>query len=684
LSLLLAVLVVGVYAPVRHYDFVSFDDPSYVSENPHVASGFNSADVHWAFGTTPAGYWIPLTWLSYMLTAQLGGATPGAQHVTNVLLHLLNTVLLFGVLRRLTGAIGRSLFVAALFAVHPLHVESVAWVTERKDVLSTFFFLLAILSYARYSLAPSAVRYLCVATAFVCGLMAKPMVVTLPLVLLLLDVWPLKRLSVAGTWKSWLPLVREKLPLFVVGLAFGAVTFLAQRTGGGVVGLERVSSATRVTAALTGYVTYIFRTVWPASLSVFYPYPLTPAFGTAAVGLVVLALVSVLAVKSLNRYPFLAVGWFWYVITLLPVIGFLQTGMQATADRFTYIPLIGLFVIVAWSFSGFVRLGRRTVMVLATCFVLVLAGVARGQVETWRNDSTLWQHALAVTPDNFLAHDFLGRTLDKQGRTEAAAWHFAEAVRLNPAFADGHQNLARMLAASGRLDEAIGEYRQALAIEPTGEELTGLAVTLARRGDTEEALTRASEAVALVPRLAVARYNLALMLLRAGRARESIAQFAEACRLRSDFKEAHAGLAAALADIGETNQAIAEYRAALRLDETLADAHHGLAAALTQLGNRDEALREYTRAATLEPNRSEFQDDLGFALAARGDAVGATSRFAEAVRLAPNLERAHYHLGLVLAATGRFREATEQFEEALRLDPADQGARRALAAVPRR
>jgi tetratricopeptide (TPR) repeat protein len=682
----LLVLVVAVYAPVRHYGFVSFDDPIYVSENPQVADGFTWPAIRWAFTAGHAGYWIPVTWLSYMADVQVGAGTAGGHHAINVILHALNAVLLFGLLRRTTRATGPSLFVAALFAVHPLHVESVAWITERKDVLSTLFMMLAVWAYVGYVQGPSVARYALVTAAFLCSLMAKPIVVTLPLVLLLLDVWPLRRREAAGGGQEamqWLALAREKVPLVALALACGIITFLAQRGGGAVAGLEKVGPLLRITTALQGYVTYIFKTIWPNSLAIFYPYSPTVRLPATAAALLGLTALSVFVLRFWRTHPFLAVGWFWYLITLMPVVGFLQAGMQGIADRFTYVPLIGLFMMIAWGVPALFPAWRRGLAVVAVFVVLICGALARAQVETWKDDYTVWQHALTVTPDNFLAHNSLGRLLYPQGRTGEAAWHFSEAVRLAPDFPDAHNNLAMILSAQGRLDDAIAQYREAVRLKPTGEELTALAAALARRGDFDEALDRAAEAVRLKPELAEAHYNLALTLTRVGRIDEALDHYAEARRLKPGLADVHVGLAATLVQKGRPDQAIVEYREALRLNGRLAEARHGLGLALMRQGNLDEAVRQLAEAVTLDTNRADFQNDLGFALAAQGKPGEAIPRFTEAIRLAPGFEAAHYHLGLALAGTGRFHEAVRQFSDVLRLNPNNERARQALAALPK-
>jgi tetratricopeptide (TPR) repeat protein len=692
---ILVALVLMVYAPVRAYDFISFDDPSYVSENPHVAGGLTWAGVSWAFTTLHAGYWIPLTWFSYMADVQIAGPGAGAHHATNVLLHLASTLLLFGLLLRLTGAAGRSLLVAALFAVHPLHVESVAWVTERKDALSTVFLMLALRSYVGYVRRPSVARYALVAASFACGLMAKPVVVTLPLLLLLLDVWPLGRVTLAReqgvpaqaaalrvTRVAWTRAVVEKVPLLLLAVAAGVITFIAQHGAGAVLTAEKAGPGLRVATAITACVTYIRKAIWPAGLAVFYPYEPVIRWWATGAALLVLTIVSFLVLR-LRRQPYLAVGWLWYLVALVPMAGLVQVGSQWMADRFTYVPLIGLVIIVAWGVPALLPSRQRVLAVLSACLVAGYAAVASVQVRTWSDDQVLWRHALDVTPDNFMAHNSLGRRLFDQGRTDEAGRHFAETVRLASDFPDGHNNLGLVFLRQGRLDEAIAQFREAIGIGPTAQALTNLSVALAQRGDLDEATARGVEAIRLEPGLAEAQFNVGQTLTRRGRLDEALGHLSEARRLRPDLAATHRALGEVLARLGRLNEAVAACREAVRLDAADADARHGLAAVLAAQGHTDEATVEYSEAVRLAPDRAFYQNDLGFALATQGRAAEAIPHFSEAVRLAPTFELAHYYLGLALAGSGRFREAASEFGEVLRLNPRNEGAARALARLPK-
>jgi hypothetical protein len=514
IAIALAALILVVYAPVRHYGFVDLDDPQYVSENPFVANGLTWTTVKWAFTTVHASYWLPLIWLSHAFDVQLYGLNAGAHHVTNVLLHLADTILVFALLHRATGAIGRSALVSALFAVHPLHVESVVWLTERKDVLSTLFLLLTIWTYIEYAHRPSRSRYVRALAFFALGLMSKAMLVTLPFMLLLLDVWPLGRFTITG-WRLssdqrviLYRLLREKLPFLALALLAAVVTYVTQQTTGAVASTSQISVAFRVGNAMVSYVTYIVQMLWPSNLALFYPYPLklSPLLVVAsAIGLIV---ATALVIRRPRRYPYLAVGWLWYLGSLVPVIGFIQAGDQARADRFTYVPLIGLFIIVAWGMWEL--FGRsRLAPVGAVLALLVLSAVARVQVGYWRTNTELWEHALRVADESYVAHTNLGLAFFAQGKTDPAIAEFRAALRLRPDFAEAYNDLGVALAQRGDTDGAIQAFLNALRAKPSqAPSHYNAAVLLAAKGDTSAALTHLELALQLEPDYADAQRAL--------------------------------------------------------------------------------------------------------------------------------------------------------------------------------
>jgi protein O-mannosyl-transferase len=492
IAVALVALVAAIYWPVAGHGFVAYDDPKYVYENPMVAKGLGLAGAAWAFTTFHASNWHPLTWLSHMLDVQVFGMSPGAHHLVNAALHALDAVLLFAVLARLTGSRWRSALVAALFAAHPLHVESVAWISERKDVLSAALFLCTLLAYEREVRAGDRRWRIVTAGAFAAGLLAKPMLVTVPLVLLLLDFWPLSRLRTRE--ELWLR-IREKVPLFALSAASCAVTILAQDRGGALIGSDELPLGARLSNAAVAAALYLWRTLWPAHLAVFYPHPglSLPRWEVAAAVAALVALTA-LALWQRQRRPFLLAGWAFYLVTVLPVIGLVQVGLQAMADRYTYIPLIGIFIGFAWALPR-----ARPAWIAAGCCALVLAAatVARAQVAVWRDSATLFQHAIDAVPGNWLAYKNLGVEQFQADDTAAAAASFETALRLRPGDPDLWADVGTCQLLLGRFDEATASLRQALRLRPGDAEIwmnLGIAeAMLSRSQDVTHVLARLRE-----------------------------------------------------------------------------------------------------------------------------------------------------------------------------------------------
>ena len=568
--LFLVVATLSVYMRAGGNGFVNYDDNRYVTANPHVATGITPGNVGWAFTTTTASNWHPLTWLSHMTDCQLYGLNPRWHHLTSVALHALNAVLLFLLLARMTHAPWRSAFVAALFALHPLHVESVAWVAERKDVLSTLFFLLTLLVYARYVERPGPARYVPVFCLYALGLMAKPMLVTLPCVLLLLDYWPLGRYRTANPARPVLPgdgdsrgklvngssvgrLVLEKVPLFLLAAASGMITVYAQKSGEALASLEVVPYGLRISNAFVAYVAYIGKMFWPAGLSVIYPLPPGVPLWQVAGAVLLLSGISILAILLRGSAPFLLVGWLWYLGTLVPVIGLVQVGIQAFADRYSYIPLIGLFMCIAWAVPEAASAGRRQRALLAASAALVLVVFAAAtwrQTGFWKDSRKLFTHALAVTSGNYMAHLNLGTALAEQGNLAEAMDHYDAALRINPNLAIAHFNLGNGLLAQGRRAEAVSQYRAALRINPSyASAHYNLGVVMAGEGMSAEAIEHFSEAVRIKPDFAKAHVAWGLALSREGRLAEAVSHYYEALRLKPDDAEARKNLEYALGEL---------------------------------------------------------------------------------------------------------------------------------------
>jgi Flp pilus assembly protein TadD len=621
-AVFLATAVVAVYGQVYDFDFVEFDDPGYVTDNPFVRGGLTWDGMRWAFSTGHMWNWHPLTWLSHMLDVQLFGLAPGAHHLVNVAFHLANTVLLFALLQRATGTPWPSFTVAALFALHPLHVESVAWISERKDVLSTFFFFLTLWAYVRYVEQRARRWYLAALGFFALGLMTKQMLVTVPFVLLLLDVWPLGRLVLPGVTPSakvtkrrknhrkersaaapaedreratpWRALLWEKLPFFALTVVASIVAYFAQLWTGAMADAASLPISLRIANALIAYARYLGVAVWPAGLAVFYPYDMRlsspEVFGSA----LVIAVIS-LAVLSIARgHPYALVGWLWYLGTLVPVIGLVQVGSHAHADRYTYVPLIGIFVLLAWggrSFAARRAIPRSMVSASVAGVIAAYAGVTWMQIAVWKDGETLFAHAVQVTRANYLAHNNLGAALAARGKTDAAIEQYREALRIKPDYAHArsnlgralreryeeavtrnpddpvaHYNLGNALADAGLVQEAIEHYGQALRLKPdypNAHERLGAALVAA--GSLPDALRHYEEAVRLNPNDPTARFNLGSTLARTGRLREAIEQYRQVVRLTPDDPEAWGNLAMAYGDLGEIQAAVDAQRNAVEL-----------------------------------------------------------------------------------------------------------------------
>ncbi len=575
--------VAAIYAHVLTFGFAKVDDLVYVTKNPHVLSGLSLENIRWAFSSFEQSNWHPLTWISLMLDAALGGGEPWAFHATNVALHAANGMLLFHLLFGGTGALGRSALVAALFAVHPAHVESVAWITERKDVLSTLFWLLAIAAHLRYARRPSPRAYALVAVFFVLGLLSKPMVVTLPLTLLLIDVWPLGRFDLRspGTLRGWSPLT-EKLPLLALSLASSLVTLAAQRSV--TAPFSTLPLTARLARAVASYATYVAKTVWPSGLSIHYVFeaPLSP--WRVLAGLIVVGGGTGLAVLALARRPYVATGWLWFLVTLLPVIGLVRVGEQDIADRYTYVPLIGLFVIAAWLGAELIR-ARTTQLGLAFVTIVALSGRAYDQTNSWRSAFDLFRHALAVNPQNSLARLGVAEELAAAGRDQEAIEQYRIALHARPWAILGHRHLAECLERTGSLEEAAAEFGKALELSADDtESALGLAVVSIEQGHADAALPVLERAAVAEPGDARIQTTLGLALTRLDRPSAAEAAFARALSLDPKSVLAHQGIAVVLANTGRTDPAIEHLRRAIELQPDSAEARANLEKLLGQKG----------------------------------------------------------------------------------------------------
>jgi len=537
-SLSLLALTILVYFQVHDFEFVNFDDRETILGNSHIQNGLTLAGLGWAFTTAYAANWFPVTWISHMVDVQLFGLDSGWHHLTNLMIHAASVLLLFALMKRMTGRLWESAFVSFVFALHPLHVESVAWVSERKDVLSAFFWFLTTWLYLDYVDKPDARRYLLALGAFCLGLMSKQMLVTLPFALLLLDYWPLKRLKTTKISR----LLIEKVPYLTISAAASVIVFKVQHSAGAVLSVDSIPLATRASNALISYVVYLGTIFWPSGLAMFYPYPPSlPAWQIAGAA-VILVVISALVIPR----PYLTVGWLWYLGTLVPVIGLVQVGLQARADRYTYIPTIGISIMLAWGMAEIMERWPRFRFSLSVVSVVVCAAwlaVTWTQVQYWRNSVALFEHAIASTDNNFIAHLNLGTVLAEQGHTKEALRHLYASVEEKPDHNDGHDTLGAVLGQLGRTDEAAAQFAQAIRIQPNDSE---------------------------------AHCNLGNVLLAQGKVADAASEFRAALGVAPDFVTAHFGLGAALLNLGQTDEAIAQFTEALRLDPNMSPARDAL------------------------------------------------------------------------------------------------------------
>jgi protein O-mannosyl-transferase len=568
IGLLLALSVLTAYWQVRRFDFVNYDDPANVSQNSRVRAGLSAGGLQWAFTSVELGNWLPVTRISYLADRQWFELDAGAAHSVNLLFHLCASLLLFILFHRLTGSRWRSAFVAALFALHPLRVEAVAWISARKDVLSGFFWFAAMLAYAHHARQPSWRRYLLVAIVFCLALMAKPVAVTLPLVFLLIDFWPLRRTA-----------VREKLPLFGLSAAACVAAYFAQARAGAVAPWDQLPLTGRLANAVLSYLEYIAQMFWPARLSVFYPTEPTPWWRTCAAALG-LAAITLLALRWARSRPWFTVGWFWYLVTLLPMCGLIQVGAAAHADRYTYLPSVGLAMIVAWACAELVeRYPRCKSFAAGLAAASCAAGVALtlAQTQYWENSMALFRHAIASTPGNWVAYNNLGAALRSQGETDEAIADFRQALAFRPGFPDALVNLCEAFNAKGDLDDGARYCREALAIDPMSAEAQG---------------------------------DLGSALGAMGRTAEAEPHFREALRLRPDDPKAYNNLGIALATQGKLDEAIDDFRVAVQLDSQYANAEFNLGAALANSGRPQEAMTHLSAALRLQPDNARVRQSL--------------------------------------------------------------------------
>jgi len=638
--LLLAGISLAIFAQTIRYEFVNFDDDLYVYNAPGIQAGLTIKGMGHAFISQHARNWHPLTTLSHMLDCQLYSLNAGGHHATNIILHTIAVLLLFQVLRQMTGAVWKSAIVAALFAVHPLHVESVAWISERKDVLSAVFFLFMLGAYGRYAHAPSTTRYLAVVVLYAAGLMSKPMLVSVPIVLLLLDYWPLRRLEQPSltTGKRKIAqsgnqgdvirrLLLEKIPLLILSIGACTVTYILQKRAAGAI--PPLPLLWRVQNAFASYAIYVWKTLWPTDLAVFYPHP----NDTLAIWKVISAIVFLLAITGSaivfrKQRPYLFTGWFWYLVMLLPVIGLVQVGEQGHADRYTYLPHIGLFVLAVWLAADVigVRRSRSQFAVAAAVVITIIAALAWGafvQTSNWRNSETLWSHALAVTHNNDVAHNNLGYLCGDRGELDKAISHFETAARIRSGKRDAHydlgsafvqMNLADDLARKGRSDEAMVHYEEAIKLQPDyADAYYNRGNVLFAQGRTDEAIVDWEKTLQIQPNDADAYTGLGNALLRKGSLREAIANYEKALALAPEDPHSRINVAWVLATASDASirdgaKAVEFARKAVELSNTEDPKFlRALAAAYAEAGRFSEAIEAAQRGMTIATRQSNLE-----------------------------------------------------------------------------
>jgi len=617
---------------VRHNDFINLDDDLYITNNSHVQEGLTFKSVYWAFTSTKNGQWTPVTFFSHLVDYTFFGLNAGGHHLTNLLFHTMNTLLLFFLLSRMTAAFWQSAFVAAIFALHPLHVESVAWVAERRDVLHSLFLLLTIWVYINYVEKPKWFRHICVLLCFILAVMSKPMAVTLPFILLLLDYWPLGRLRIGKKDQGLKPFIapslkaiRQNVPishlliekgsLFSIAVVSSLFTLFSVWGIKSLSSFENLSLIVRIENAAVSYIEYILKMIWPNSLAVLYPYPMTfPIWKVVCTTLLILT-ITVLVTLGRRKHPYLIVGWFWYLITLLPVIGLLQAGYQSMADRFMYMPMTGLLIMMIYGISDMYKrwpYKRLTLAVLSVSLVITLMVLTRAQVKLWRNSETLFRHTLQVTNNNYFIHNHLGAALFKQGNNQEALIHFKRSLEINPYYADAHCNLGVLLLRQGKYREAIPWFVAALQNKPHSvEALTNLGIILGKYGKVKEATDHFSEAIRINPDYEEAYFCQGNLLLEIRKYEEAIHYFNKALRINSKNSRTYNNLGVSLLGLGNPEKAMDFYHKALDINPADTDTHCNLGSLLIQQGKYEKAIFHFTEVLRINPNDGEVHFTLG-------------------------------------------------------------------------
>ena len=649
----LAALCAIIYGQTLTFDFLHYDDDKFITGNPELRAGLTWQGIVWAFTTNRETYYIPITWLTHLFDYQVYGLRPWGHHLTNAIFHAVNTALLFLVLMRMTRQRWPSALVAALFAAHPLHVESVAWISERKDVVSTLFWFLTLDAYTRYSSRPNAPRYTLVFLLLALGLMAKPMLITVPFMLLLLDYWPLDRGRRRWTW-----LVVEKIPLILLALAFTFVTAVMTRRGVKLLPTELVPWGSRLTNAAVSYPFYLFKMVCPVNIVEPYPYP--PMFRPwwqvgGAFALLIGVTGAVIAFR--RRCPYLIVGWLTYLGVLMPVNGLVQATGFRYANRYTYVSLIGIFIMIAWGLASLIqarRVFKKPVAAAMAAILAILTVLAVFQTRHWRDSLSLFTHAVEATQDNAAANYALANECARLRKQDKAEAFYREALRISPGFLDAHINYGDLLAEMGRPGEAAAEYEAVLQRDPgSASAHANLGMALAKLGRSDQAVAECNKALEIDPNCAKAHNNLAIMLAGQAKYDDAISHYRDAIRGDPEYAMAHYNLGTLLAKLGRTQDAVFELAEAVRIDPANAAAHFNLATVLTALGKQDDAVPQYLETIRLDPFNRDAYVNLGVAMALQKRFEDAARYYRKALEIDPGCVKARADLAKVLAALGR-------------------------------
>lgn len=652
----LFVSTAALYYRVGNYDFINYDDDKYVSQNSYIKSGFTKETVKWALTSFDEATWQPLTWLSFMIDKKIYGMNPGGFHLTNVFLHILNTLLLFFILLKSTKAPFKSGFAAALFAIHPLHVESVAWVTERKDVLSTFFGMLSILIYLGYAKHKNIYNYIFALLFFCFGLMSKPMLVTLPFLLLLMDYWPLNRIQYetalnktnAPFFSRFNALLLEKTPFLLIALISCVITFSVQKAGGAVSALEAIPLATRILNAIVSYGAYVYKIFLPLNLAVIYPYTLEIPLWQVVSSVLLLSAVSIFSIYKAKSHPYIIVGWLWFLGSLVPVIGLVQIGAHKMADRFTYIPLIGIFIIISFGtphLSANFKSNKRILPVLAVITLFLLSLLSFRQIGYWENSKTLFTHAVKVTRQNKVAHNNLGVALFDEKDVEKAIFHYNKALEIDPRFIYALNNMGRALYEKKDFKGATDYYKKAIDINPHFTEAqNNLAVSREKTGNFTEAYDLYKAALEKNPNNIDAYYNLGILLEKMNNIEASINHYKKALLIDPNHKDAHFNLANIYKKTGDANNAAIHYNKTIQIQPDYKEAYNNLGVLMGMQNKLDPAIRYFEKAIEIDADFADAHNNIGLTLIRKGDVSKAIFHYKEALRINPDFKNARNNL----------------------------------------